>query len=369
MNKQIKKELNDFVGNLTPDRLAAIMTEIDKEQEEFMEHQSMISQIGEICKDLPELGHALVESYQATKDDLFKDKNLRILNCTHTDLDGAVSAIVVRNVFPKARTVRVNYKGSPAYDTAMAEIVNTADTYDAIIFSDFCPDDELVAAVHSVNKPYLVIDHHPTAVDHPDDELGTYFIKIGQCGALDCLEYFSPIADLTKLKTLCEVTNDHDLWFRKMIPLSDQLNNLYYEYEPEEFIMKFMDGMDGYTLPEEDLAKLAEHDKLVDEYMAQCEQHDLPHNGYYVKNFSKYGSDMNIKLNDKYDWLVFDAGEIKPGITKLEFRTRLKNIDLGKTLKSFGRGGGGHPGAGGQAIPTEEKDQFIMDMDKALFEK
>ena len=170
----------------------------------------MIDQINNICKDMPDLGKALVEGYQATKADLFKNRNLRVLNCTHDDLDGAVSGIVIENVFPNVRTVQVNYKGGTEYDNAMAEILNTADTYDAIIFSDFCPDDGLVEAIHKVNKPYLVIDHHPTATSR-DDELGVYFIKVGQCGAMDCLEYFSPIADLSHLKTLCEVTNDHDL--------------------------------------------------------------------------------------------------------------------------------------------------------------
>lgn len=365
MNKQIKKELDEFVKTITPEKLETMLNEIDKEQEEFMEQQSMISQIGDICKDMPTLGKALVEGYQATKADLFKNRNLRVLNCTHDDLDGAVSGIVIENVFPNVRTVQVNYKGGTEYDNAMAEILNTADTYDAIIFSDFCPDDGLVESIHKVNKPYLVIDHHPTATSR-DDELGVYFIKVGQCGAMDCLEYFSPIADLSHLKTLCEVTNDHDLWFRKMVPLSDQLNNLYYEYGAANFMDKYRNGMDGYKLPAEDLALLADHDRQVDEYMATCPQKELPHNGYYIK-CDKYNSDINLRLTDKYDWLVMDGGETTPGITKLSFRTKLKNLDLGQTLKALGRGGGGHPGAAGQAIPTEEVESFILTVDKALF--
>lgn len=352
MNKQIKNELDDM-----------------QKEQETMAQESMISQIGTICKDMPALGAALVEGYQATKADLYKNRNLRVLNCTHDDLDGIVSGIVVKTVFPNARTVQVNYKGGPTYESAKDEILTTADSYDAIIFSDFCPDDELVDAIHQVNKPYLVIDHHPTAVDRPDDELGVYFIKVGQCGAMDCLEYFSPIADLSHLRTLCEVTNDHDLWFRKMIPLSDQMNNLYEEYGPAAFMEKYMNGLDGYKIPDEDLSVLADHDRKVDEYMKNCPQHELPHNGYYIKNDGEFGSDINLRLNDKYDWLVLDGGEASPGISKLSFRTKLKDVDLGQTIKSFGRGGGGHPGAAGQAIPTGEVDSFIAQLDKALFGK
>ena len=44
MNKQIKKELDEFVNTITPEKLETMLNEIDKEQEEFMEQQSMISQ-------------------------------------------------------------------------------------------------------------------------------------------------------------------------------------------------------------------------------------------------------------------------------------------------------------------------------------
>ena len=80
MNKQIKKELDEFVKTITPEKLETMLNEIDKEQEEFMEQQSMISQIGDICKDMPDLGKALVEGYQATKADFIKNRNLRVHN-------------------------------------------------------------------------------------------------------------------------------------------------------------------------------------------------------------------------------------------------------------------------------------------------
>jgi len=327
----------------------------------------MIDEIKTICQGLPKLGKALVEGFQETKADLFKNRNLRVLNCTHDDLDGVVSGIVVKTVYPNARTVEVSYKGGPEYDNAMSVILTSAKSYDAIVFSDFCPDDGLVEAIHRVGKPYLVIDHHPTATAR-EDELGVYFIKVGQCGAMDCLEYFSPIADLSHLNTLCEVTNDHDLWLRKMVPISDQLNSLFGEYGFDRFMKRFFGGMDGYKLADDDLAVLANHDRDVSEYVASRQTHDLPSNGIYIK-CDRYTSDIVLRLSETYDWIVLDGGESSPGITKLGFRTRLKDIDLGATLKSFGRGGGGHPGAAGQSIPTEEVDSFIQAVHDRLFNK
>lgn len=288
-----------------------------------------------------------------------------VLNLTHADLDGAVAGIVVNNVFPNAITVKTNYAGSGDYNTACDAI--TGLSYEAIIFTDFCPDDNMVQLIHSVNKPYLVIDHHQTAKVRDDDELGLYLVNTKVCGALLTLYNFSKFANLDHLKTLCEVTNDHDLWIRKMVPLSDNLNTLLYEMGYDEFMEKFMNGIEGYNLPSDVLPTLANHDKEVDEHMFRCEQHKLPYNGYYIET-DRFNSDIVIRLLEHYDWLVL-AGteEPSPGITKLSFRTNRKDINIGQFLKDLGRGGGGHPGAAGQLIPTAEKDEFINQVAEGLF--
>ena len=288
-----------------------------------------------------------------------------VLNLTHSDLDGAVAGIVVKNVFPNAITVKTNYSGSGYYNTACDAI--TGLSYEAIIFTDFCPDDNMVQLIHSVNKPYLVIDHHQTAKVRGEDELGLYIVDTSVCGALLSLRYFSKFTNLDHLKTLCEVTNDHDLWIRKMVPLSDNLNTLLYEMGYDEFMEKFMNGIEGYNLPSDVLPTLANHDKKVDEHMFRCEQHKLPYNGYYIET-DRFNSDIVIRLLEHYDWLVL-AGteEPSPGITKLSFRTNRKDINIGQFLKDLGRGGGGHPGAAGQLIPTAEKDEFINQVAEGLF--
>lgn len=291
-------------------------------------------------------------------------QELSVLNLTHTDLDGAVSGIVVRNTFPKSATVKVNYAGSADYESACSAIVSTP--YDYLVITDFCPDVHMIQLIQSVNKPYLVIDHHQTAQVH-EDILGRNVIDTRACGALLSLEYFSQFADLTHLNTLCEATNDHDLWIRKMVPLSDNLNTLLYELGYETFMEKFMNGLEGYNLPSDTLEILANHEKEVDEHMFRCEQHKLPYSGYYIET-DRFNSDIVIRLLEHYDWLVLaGVDECSPGLTKLSFRTRRKDVNIGKFLKELGRGGGGHPGAAGQTIPTVEKDEFIGMVAENLF--
>lgn len=306
------------------------------------------------------------KEYEYDMHDYLKDFNSRILNITHDDLDGAVSAIVIKNVYPNCITARTKYDG-PLYREAIDQILQ-ADKYDGIIFSDFCPNDEMIDAVHKVKKPYLVIDHHQTAKIRDDDVFGLYYVVQGRCGALLCLDYFKDVADLSLLYDLCEVTNDHDLWLRKMIPLSDDLNTLLYEYGFNRFIDKFINGLEpGKKLPEDAKALLANHEHEVDEYIAQCVQKELPYNGHYIE-CNKFNSDINKRMTPMYDWLVMvNTVGGDPGTVKLEFRTKRKDINFGKFLNELGRGGGGHPAAAGQTIPAEEKDEFLQMVGDKLF--
>jgi oligoribonuclease NrnB/cAMP/cGMP phosphodiesterase (DHH superfamily) len=176
------------------------------------------------------------------------------------------------------------------------------------------------------------------------------------------------MANLDKLYQLCVVTNDHDLWLRKIIPLSDDLNTLLYEYGYEEFMTKFMNGLnpDG-SLPEDSKAILANHEHEVTKYIAQCAQKELPYNGHYIE-CEKFNSDINMRMTPQYDCLVMAGTEgVDPGMTKLSFRTRRKDINLGQTIAAFGKGGGGHPAAAGQTIPTAERDEFIIQVGDKLF--
>ena len=101
--------------------------------------------------------------------------------------------------------------------------------------------------------------------------------------------------------------------------------------------------------------------------MFKCNQHKLPYNGYYIEN-DRFNSDIVPRLLEHYEWLVLcSPEESTPGMTKLSFRTNRKDINLGKCLRELGRGGGGHPGAAEQMIPTAEKDEFINRLAEILF--
>lgn len=320
--------------------------------------------IHKICKDIPFLESAVSQVYDMTEHSIFDDiHNIKVLNVTHSDLDGAVSAIVVRNVYDHCRTVPSNYGGSD-FQAGLDAIA--ANDYDAVIFTDFAPSDPTVyAALQATGKPYLVIDHHQTAVVRKDDPRGTYVIDTSRCGALLSLDYFSRYKDLEYLRSLCVVTNDHDLWIRKIVPLSDDLNNLMFELTFPVFVEKYIHGLNNGDLFDDDKELMKNHAQQVADYVATCPHHDLPYNGFYIE-CDKYNSDINVMYGDMYDWLVM-VGTTDDGLKKLSFRTRRKDVNIGKILKNMGRGGGGHPGAGGQIIPADEADDFINQFAERAF--
>ena len=296
--------------------------------------------------------------------DIFTDfDNIRVLNITHDDLDGAVSEIVIRNVYPNCTSVPTSHGGS-ALQVGI-DAVN-AGGYDAIVFTDFGPNNPaLYEAVVNSGKPFLVLDHHQTAEVREGQDNGIYVIDTSKCGSLLALDYFSRYKDLEYLRELCVVTDDHDRWIRKIIPLSDRLNNLMYEMGFDEFVKKYMHGMPEGKLFPEDEELLAEHDREVRDYVDHCPKYGLPHNGLYIE-CDRYNSDINLMFTEKFDWLVM-AGETPDGLVKLSFRTKRKDLNLGLILKSMGLGGGGHPGAAGQTLPPEQVKEFLGDFVKIAF--
>lgn len=331
---------------------------------------NVIQMIKNICGNNKPLCEALSAGYDTVSNgQLFAKRDLRVLNCTHTDLDGGASAIVVQNMYPNCQSVMINYVGSPAYTNGCAAIQERADTYDAVVFSDFCPDENIISILHSLDKPYLVLDHHQTAKPVQDPN-GTFVLDTTKCGALLCLDYFSQYADLEYLRPLCIVTDDHDRWLRKIIPLSDDLNSVFFLYDDfEDFVNAYKNGLPNNNLLPEDIEKLASHEQEVDEYLASRPTHSLPHNGIYLDDCSCFISDINIRLSKTYDWIVF-ASPIAdaPEKTKLSFRTDRKDLNFGATLKDIGLGGGGHPGAAGQIIDADKVDWFIGEVVKRIFE-
>lgn len=281
----------------------------------------------------------------------------RVLNYSHTDLDGVCAAIVVKNVLPNAIFRQINYGALEEEEIAYLEASH--DEYDAVIFTDYCPSRKMVDVLQQYKLNYLVLDHHKTATIYKV-QYGAYCIDQTKCGAAIAYDFFQRIPTANDRKTwmqnkdlehLVELANDHDMWLHNN-PQSIQLNRLYYLYpDAHAFLDAFLNGV-GEHFNESDQKQLDELESSISEYISGLTFNALPDNGYYVE-CDHYIGDVSMKLDTMCQWYVM-VNRSDETSTKLSFRCRVPGIDVGSILKDIGRGGGGHPAAAGQGLPPDE---------------
>lgn len=170
---------------------------------------------------------------------IFLDHTKKVLNFTHVDLDGVVSAIVLKNFFDNTDVQQINYNYKE--DNALVYAKKHLNEYDLIIFTDFCPGKSVpLAKFQELGKPVLVLDHHATAVQWRDNE-HSIFIYEKMCGAKLAYEYFKKAKNLEYLEEIVNITDDYDRWILSN-KMSFPLNALYWNLGFEKFLNKFHNG-------------------------------------------------------------------------------------------------------------------------------
>ena len=66
----------------------------------------------------------------------FHNTKLRVLNFTHSDMDGAGAAIVLKNYFTDVITEQITYSHE---NTIIPRMSAHRNNFDAVIFTDFTP--------------------------------------------------------------------------------------------------------------------------------------------------------------------------------------------------------------------------------------
>lgn len=271
----------------------------------------------------------------------FYNPDLRILNFTHIDFDGAASAVVIKNYYKNVQTEVINYgKEQEAYD----KMTKNMGAFDAVVFTDFCPVN--IKQLQKIGKPILVLDHHETAKQFADPQNGVY-IKTEVCGAMLAFKYYSVKKDLSHLKDLINIANDYDLFTLKD-NRSMCFNALFWEMGFRWFVRRFMTGNTSLYAEEKDYIRWYKVDEQ--KWYDNLELVDIP-----VKNLKgcfyeteKYLAEMSARLRlDGYDFQIIKHG------TALSVRSNSDALDLTKVCQFIGKGGG-HPKAVGIPVPFGE---------------
>lgn len=258
----------------------------------------------------------------------FYNQDLRILNFTHIDFDGAAANIVIKNYFLNVQTEVINYgKEQEAYD----KITKNMGAFDAVIFTDFCPVN--IKQLQKIGKPILVLDHHDSAKQFNDPQNGV-FINTSYCGAMLAYKYFGAKLDLSHLKEFIDIANDYDLFTLKD-PRSMCFNALYWEMGFKWFVRRFIYGNIKLSYEEKSFIQWykADEQKYYDN-LELVEMNIGNLKGCMYKT-DKYIGEMSARLRaDGYDFQIIHHGNA------LSLRSNNDALDLTKVCQYVGKGGG-----------------------------
>lgn len=290
----------------------------------------------------------------------FQDRNLRILNITHCDLDGSVAGIVVKRYYKNCLTYVTNYgrkKGLATIDY----IKSVLGKIDGVVFTDFSPVD-FVAEMDALDVPYMILDHHESSMPLCDPKNGKIISK-KYCGAKLAYLYFVRTApDLKNLEVLVDITNDYDMWI-----LADKrskyLNTVHWSYYGfPVFYERFKDGWNGFNEWEkEELAKAHEQFKHIWNNMPLT---DLPHKGAICRA-NMLLSEISIELEKLgYDWFII----YNDLTSKFHLRSMTDKVNFASICRDTLGRGGGHPRASSCDCYPEEVEGLTAKIVAAIGE-
>ena len=337
-----------------------------------------------------------------TLNDLFQklpkiNTNNTILLLTHTDMDGSGPVILLKSIFnnidvehcPNAlmsRTIK-----QKATDDEIAK------QYDTIIVCDIScteQDAEIIQKYRKI-KNLILLDHHMTAVElnkykwacvQPDILTDTYRNQLlyglpttpvkssGTSLLFDYLTYCGLTKSISNLELAKELTffiAGYDTWdwveiFKKDMRFQN-LDTLFETYGFTEFENTYIERLSN-TNPQNTLFN------NTDELLLRIAESKRQAHITKIKRILSTG---NVKFNDNYLTFVFcfateylqdtfdimkenypdtDLYIIDYG-NGLSFRTTKEDINIADIVKPLG--GGGHPGAGGIAIPFRNRKELI----------
>lgn len=278
---------------------------------------------------------------------------------THNDMDGIGCAVLAKFAF--SNNVDIEYCNYDDINEKVEEYYNSGSENDCHI-TDISISEELSYKINDSGKNYMLLDHHPTALNlnkfswctvkvENEDGIKTsgtemyyhWLIDNGYLSRSDVLDRFA------------ELVRNYDTW--RWATLGDngiickQVNDLFYIYGRNKFIDWCLAELHFGTFP-----RLEHTDKLV----LEIEQNNIDN---YVKKkdeqmittvlcdricgvvfAEKYFSELGNKLCQMHPEIDFVAMIDMSGT--VSYRTVKNDIDLGKDIaKLFG--GGGHAKAAG----------------------
>jgi hypothetical protein len=274
-------------------------------------------------------------------------KGGKILNFTHVDMDGIGSNIALSKRLHNVVKVEVNYHD---VDDRIKNF--DLNSYDAVIFSDICPNASLEYL--SRFKNVIVLDHHDTALEY-HNPVNNVYVYNGISGSKLCFEFVKVLYgennSTRDIERLIEIINDYDLWIHND-PRSRYFNWLYNRYGSDAFKSRFMQG--DIKLLNEEKQFIVDLDTKIRDTFFKLDLFDFEKvNGamFFTSDYINDLAEMVLKKHN-YDFIVI----VNPSNMHASVRS-VGDFHCGTMLKALGIGGG-HNHAGGFRSINQSKLQY-----------
>lgn len=297
----------------------------------------------------------------------FKKPNLNVLNCTHNDLDGVGSHLVVKTIYPNAKYAKMFY--GKEKDILTFSSIPNMEQYNAIVFTDYTPAD-FMDRVRATRIPFMVLDHHGS-VEGLNDPSNCIFIDKSACGSRLTYDFYRDVKDISYLEELIGYIDTFDRWVKtdkERFEHAFRLNMLFkakYNLKFEPWMEAYKDGHTDFS--EDDLRIIESIEGEVNDIYGQLQFTDLPGGGV-LTHCDKRSTEVGVRIEDtgKYNYWVNIYHNTRCNNIGLMFRGYNKKISFDKFAKVIEKttpgavSMGGHPlSCGGQAVDETAAMEMI----------
>ena len=295
----------------------------------------------------------------------FKNPNMNVLNCTHYDLDGVGSHLIIKTIYPNAKYAKMYY--GKDNDLLTFNTIPNKEQYNAIIFTDYTPT-KFMDNVRATGIPTMVLDHHASASDF-NDPSNAIIIDKSACGARLTYDFYRDVKDISYLEELINYIDTFDRWVRtdkERFEHAYKMNMLFkekYKLNFDAWIEAYKDGHTEFT--EDEIALLNKIDGEVEQTYNTLQFTDLPGGGVLTR-CDRQSTEVGIRIQDseKYNYWINIYNNKRENNIGLMFRGYNPNISFDKFARKIeihvpGSSMGGHgQSCGGKA--ANETDAMRM---------
>lgn len=279
---------------------------------------------------------------------------------THTDLDGVGCAVLAKYYNPNIEVEFCDYdNGNQKVSDFLDNNIALGDLY----ITDISVSEEIAQRLDD-NTDFILLDHHPTALDLNKYKCCTVKVEDDNTGLKTCgtelfyhwLVEYGYIEKSKVLDRFVEIIRDYDTW--RWSELGDAgvecklINDLLYIYGRDNFMKWCLKSFSNNIFPyftdtESTLLKLRQEE--IDRYVEKKNKEIFTQalcgkvSGFvFASKFTSELGNRLCKLHPEIDFVTI----INIEDCTVSYRTVKDDIDLGKDVAAQ-FGGGGHPKAAG----------------------